>query len=164
MASVWFTKGEEAQAYVEHINNLVNHEGAFKIKEQPTRVALAKTPSYPLRPSLVKYIEEGVTRCLAIPYIPINKFWDLVDFLKISRNSVEHVYRMQGVRDRQPSDNDEEWTDPDEEETTLHVAFRDIEKAVKVFQAIRRNYRFAAYRGVGFAPDPCAGSLNEIQG
>ncbi|KAI2638242.1 hypothetical protein GGS21DRAFT_549248 [Xylaria nigripes] len=169
-AYVCFVRGQDAYAYVEHVNNPGN---AIHILSSIPRIALAGTPSYPLRRSLENAIfHQGVTRALGLK--PTSD--DVLHFLLGPRfqSQIEMCYGKQQVvrkigdlsselkaKRAAPEDTEAAEDDPSSNDKyTIVFSYRTIDCATRVHQLLRAKYPECR---VYFAPDRCAEPLEKLQ-
>ncbi|KAF2963005.1 hypothetical protein GQX73_g10568 [Xylaria multiplex] len=187
-AFVYFVRGEDAYAYVKHVNDGSLGRTQLKVKGKTPRVTLAPTPSYPIRCPLMQRIEQdGVTRCLAFPQYDaafgrlLEAFltrWKFRDYTVtqqpravVDDDDVED--NAQGRSSNAPSELAEEWVVEDDELAAaakkpkksnmdlVHFDFRDVVHAQDAYQLICNGFPHCE---VDYGPDPCAGSLDELEG
>ncbi|KAI0875999.1 hypothetical protein GGS24DRAFT_514689 [Hypoxylon argillaceum] len=150
---VHFVRGRDARAYVEYASSRV---------PSPFRVALAQTPSYPVREALLRDIlQRGVTRYLAFPrchaendddddaaaaaaagsrqaaFLALECGWGWVETLACPQTTTT----TSGAQDM------------------FCVSFRNVVFAQRAYGLVRAQFPRC---GVYYYPDPCAGPLSEL--
>ncbi|KAI0538104.1 hypothetical protein GGR58DRAFT_526716 [Xylaria digitata] len=188
-AFVYFVGGEDAYAYVKHVNDGFLGRAPLKVRGKTPRVTLAPTPSYPIRYSLTQSIEQhGVTRCLAFPHYDaafgrlLEAFltrWKFRNYtatqqLRAAVDDDDAEQDVQGRSSDASSELVEEWAvfsddepataakKPKKSNTDLvHFDFRDVVHAQDAYRLIRSEF---PHCGLYYAPDRCAGPLDELEG